>query len=259
MKSTNYNVEKTFSVCWSCIARKSNWILFTGRVAWLGAKWRRWSPIMTLTTKNKLNTFHHHIRVWSIKVLNIYIYEGSENPFLITRVYSTKWLCTYDMLFYPFDTQVKETQFWIGKHIMFQLALYRVVPCCWHPLVTQPPRSLFRQLFTKDIPDLELVHNLALLFIHITSWKPNTISPCHLQLELIPHNQTYSGDKELTQYFIRWAKSQSVKMSWYYYDFRKSSMQLSGDNSTISVKVFNPVSCSWQSITGGFLTILSYL
>ena len=165
MKSTNYNVEKTFSVCWSCIARKSNWILFTGRVAWLGAKWRRWSPIMTLTTKNKLNTFHHHIRVWSIKVLNIYIYEGSENPFLITRVYSTKWLCTYDMLFYPFDTQVKETQFWIGKHIMFQLALYRVVPCCWHPLVTQPPRSLFRKLFTKDIPDLEYFSSSA--FCHL--------------------------------------------------------------------------------------------
>ena len=40
-------------------------------------------------------------------MLNIYIYEGSENPFLITRVYSTKWLCSYDMLFYPFDTQVK--------------------------------------------------------------------------------------------------------------------------------------------------------
>ena len=42
----------------------------------------------------------------STKVLNIYIYEGSENPFQITRVYSTKWLCSYDMLFYPFDTQV---------------------------------------------------------------------------------------------------------------------------------------------------------
>ena len=50
-------------------------------------------------------------QVWSIKVLNIYIYEGSENPFLITRVYSTKWLCSYDMLFYPFDTQVAVTQF----------------------------------------------------------------------------------------------------------------------------------------------------
>ena len=112
MKSTNYNIERTFSVCWPCFARKSNWMLFTGRVAWLGAKWRRWSPIMSLT-KNKINTFHHYIWVWSIKVLNIYIYEGSENPFLITRVYSTKWLCSYDMLFYPFDTQVKINQFLI--------------------------------------------------------------------------------------------------------------------------------------------------
>ena len=46
------------------------------------------------------------IKIFRMKVLNIYIYEGSENPLLITRVYSTKWLCSYDMLFYPFDTQV---------------------------------------------------------------------------------------------------------------------------------------------------------
>ena len=146
------------------LREKSNWILFTGRVAWLGAKWRRWSPIMSLT-KNKINTFHHYIWVWSIKVLNIYIYEGSENPFLITRVYSTKWLCSYDMLFYPFDTQVKINQFWLWIQIMFQLALCRVVPCCWHPPVTQPPRSLFRKLFTKDIPDLEYLSSSA--FCHL--------------------------------------------------------------------------------------------
>ena len=47
------------------------------------------------------------IKIFRMKVLNIYIYEGSENPLLITRVYSTKWLCSYDMLFYPFDTQVE--------------------------------------------------------------------------------------------------------------------------------------------------------
>ena len=47
------------------------------------------------------------IKMFHMKVLNIYIYEGSENPLLITRVYSTKWLCSYDMLFYPFDTQVE--------------------------------------------------------------------------------------------------------------------------------------------------------
>ena len=122
-----------------CIFGKSNWRLCTERAAWWGAKWRRWAPIMVITK----------ILAWLIKVLNIYIYEGSENPFLITRVYSTKWLCSYDMLFYPFDTQVKETQFWLWIQIMFQLTLYRVVPCCWHPLVTQPPRSLFKKHFSR--------------------------------------------------------------------------------------------------------------
>jgi len=93
------------------------------------------------------------------QVLNIYIYEGSENPFLITRVYSTKWLCSYDMLLYPFDTQS---------------CLMRLAP------------------------------------------SGNSAS----QLALIPNNQTYSGDRELTQYFIR-----------------QTSMQMADDNSTISVKV----------------------
>merc|ERR1719447_1397758 len=93
------------------------------------------------------------------EVLNIYIYEGSENSFLINRVYSTKWLCSYDMLFYPFDTQ-----------------------SCYM-LLTPSGNSA-------------------------------------TQLQLIPSNHTYSGDKELTQYFIR-----------------QSSMQLDTHNTTISVKV----------------------
>ena len=37
---------------------------------------------------------------------NIYIYKGEENPLHVSRVYSTKWLCNYDMTWYPFDTQV---------------------------------------------------------------------------------------------------------------------------------------------------------
>jgi len=112
------------------------------------------------------------VRSKMTEVLNIYIYEGSENSFLITRVYSTKWLCSYDMLFYPFDTQ----------------------SCSM--LLTPSGNS---------------------------AW----------QLELIPNNQTYSGDKELTQYFIR-----------------KSSMQLSEDNSTISVKVV-----LGRRLLGVFMTI----
>ena len=39
---------------------------------------------------------------------NIYIYKGSENPLLIGRVYSVKWLCSYDMEWYPFVTQVSQ-------------------------------------------------------------------------------------------------------------------------------------------------------
>merc|ERR1719397_2296512 len=57
------------------------------------------SSLVTVARKGGL------VRSSMEQVLNIYIYEGSENPFLITRVYSTKWLCSYDMLLYPFDTQ----------------------------------------------------------------------------------------------------------------------------------------------------------
>ena len=37
---------------------------------------------------------------------NVYVYYGEENTLKISRVYSTQWLCDYNMLYYPFDTQV---------------------------------------------------------------------------------------------------------------------------------------------------------
>ena len=37
---------------------------------------------------------------------NVYVYSGEENTLKISRVYSTQWLCDYNMLYYPFDTQV---------------------------------------------------------------------------------------------------------------------------------------------------------
>ena len=37
---------------------------------------------------------------------NVYIYQGRENTLKISRVYSTEWLCSYEMINYPFDTQV---------------------------------------------------------------------------------------------------------------------------------------------------------
>ena len=37
---------------------------------------------------------------------NVYLYDGIENTLMISRVYSTEWLCSYEMINYPFDTQV---------------------------------------------------------------------------------------------------------------------------------------------------------
>ena len=36
---------------------------------------------------------------------NIYLFDGAENPLIINRIYNTEWICTYDMAWYPFDTQ----------------------------------------------------------------------------------------------------------------------------------------------------------
>lgn len=36
----------------------------------------------------------------------INIYPGADNRLRMTRIYSTRWLCNYNMLYYPFDTQV---------------------------------------------------------------------------------------------------------------------------------------------------------
>ncbi len=36
---------------------------------------------------------------------NSYLYKGSENPITLSRVYSAKFICEYNMAVYPFDTQ----------------------------------------------------------------------------------------------------------------------------------------------------------
>ena len=43
-----------------------------------------------------------------VEAKNVYIYPGEDNILMITRVYSTEWLCSYEMVNYPFDTQVSE-------------------------------------------------------------------------------------------------------------------------------------------------------
>ena len=37
---------------------------------------------------------------------NSYEFAGSENPITISRVYSSEFICEYNMAIYPFDTQV---------------------------------------------------------------------------------------------------------------------------------------------------------
>ena len=43
---------------------------------------------------------------------NAHLFSGQENTLKISRVYSTSWLCDFEMRTYPFDTQVNITQFW---------------------------------------------------------------------------------------------------------------------------------------------------
>ena len=43
------------------------------------------------------------------EVKNIYIYQGEENPLKITRVYSTKWLCSMGLFFVLFSKNCHST------------------------------------------------------------------------------------------------------------------------------------------------------
>ena len=57
----------------------------------------------------------------------INIYPGSGNRLRLTRIYSTQWLCNYNMLYYPFDTQVSLQP--------LQLVLTTLQTC---PIILQP-------------------------------------------------------------------------------------------------------------------------
>ena len=148
------------------------------------------------------------------KVLNIYIYEGSENSFLINRVYSTKWLCSYDMLFYPFDTQVN---LFIFSFDFFDSSSWQFffLQSCYMLLTpsgnsaTQvsncPLSNHLAMTFCCNLKIYESLHILHDFFLMRYSYSPNFNLKWNffVQLQLIPSNHTYSGDKELTQYFIR--------------------------------------------------------
>ena len=37
--------------------------------------------------------------------MNNIIYQGSENVLILSRVYTTTWVCEFDLTMYPFDEQ----------------------------------------------------------------------------------------------------------------------------------------------------------
>ncbi len=78
-----------------------------------------WIPeIIFYNTKDKTETLNdnkayltvlregRHKRTPMATLENAYIYEGKQNPLIISRVYSLEFLCEFNMAVYPFDTQV---------------------------------------------------------------------------------------------------------------------------------------------------------
>ena len=37
---------------------------------------------------------------------NVYLFQGSENTLKLSKTHDTKFLCQYDMAWYPFDSQI---------------------------------------------------------------------------------------------------------------------------------------------------------
>ena len=42
---------------------------------------------------------------------NIFIFNGAQNPLILSRVYHVDWICDYDMAWYPFDSQKCQMKF----------------------------------------------------------------------------------------------------------------------------------------------------
>ncbi len=77
-----------------------------------------WMPyVVFFNTQKKLETISDsaayafvkrkgkYLRNDQTEVINTYLFKGSENPIVLTRVYSMEFLCNFDMSIYPFDNQ----------------------------------------------------------------------------------------------------------------------------------------------------------
>ena len=52
---------------------------------------------------------------------NIFIFDGKNNPFVMSRVYDVDWICDYDMRWYPFDSQVNSLNPYLLKTCLVRL------------------------------------------------------------------------------------------------------------------------------------------
>ena len=48
---------------------------------------------------------------------NTYEFQGADNPLMMYRIYETKWICDYQMNWYPFDTQKCQMNFSVTKDL----------------------------------------------------------------------------------------------------------------------------------------------
>ena len=67
-----------------------------------------------------------------VEAKNVYIYPGEDNILMITRVYSTEWLCSYEMVNYPFDTQVSELLSGEGMTFVMIKEMSNDFYSCWN-------------------------------------------------------------------------------------------------------------------------------
>ena len=70
-----------------------------------------WNTKQQLRTRNDKNTFASVRQEGNGSIIeqknneDIMVYQGSENSILLSRVYSIKFYCEYNMAWYPFDVQ----------------------------------------------------------------------------------------------------------------------------------------------------------
>ena len=73
---------------------------------------------------------------------NIYMFDGSKNPFVMSRVYDVDWICDFDMRWYPFDTQVRFDMRWYHLDTQITCSTCFISPAAWFLILMEILESL---------------------------------------------------------------------------------------------------------------------